>query len=54
MLDLKRKTYKNKKKLIIKLWMMRRKEDESFENYKKVSERQLEYDKLYDEARSTC
>lgn len=29
----------------------KKKEDESFENYKKALERQLEYDKLYDEAR---
>lgn len=29
----------------------KKKEDESFENYKKALDRQLEYDKLYDEAR---
>ncbi len=51
-LDLKKENLQEQKEAHNKaLDDKKKKEDESFENYKKALERQLEYDKLYDEAR---
>lgn len=51
-LDLKKENLQEQKEAHNKaLDDKKKKEDESFENYKKALDRQLEYDKLYDEAR---
>lgn len=51
-LDLKKENLQEQKEAHNKaLDDKKKKEDENFENYKKALERQLEYDKLYDEAR---